>query len=92
MSGPLKSWPPACFLIFYSTVQYSIVQYSTVQYSTVRNLFFKCSGHTVQYGIMLLDGKHKMPGDRHKLTGDRHKLPGDRHKLPGDSHKLTGDR
>ena len=42
----------ANFLIFYSTVQYSIVQYSTVQYSTVRNLFFKCSGHTVQYGTL----------------------------------------
>merc|ERR1712126_579484 len=42
----------ANFLIFYSTVQYSIVQYSTVQYSTVRNLFFKCSGHKVQYGIL----------------------------------------
>ena len=42
----------ANFLICYSTVQYSIVQYSTVQYSTVRNLFFKRSGHTVQYGTL----------------------------------------
>ena len=41
---------------------------------------------------MLLDGKHKMPGDRHKLPGDRHKMTGDSTKWRGTAQNDGGHR